>query len=518
MTTCLLHFLFSSLTIVVVFSICSYLISTTLDRAFPTLYNLLDYEEALKEDHFSAIPLRRFKQCCLMIFDENQEVLFTTHPNMIKEITSQDLEMINDYESDTFYNVLEGQDPKTQEKIIYVLLNTYDYENEHISLISACTLNEQYQIIQGNLFTTRERLTQKDMNLIQGFYDKNNGIEKYVYENNQHQQRTLVFINPIISAGAYATLINRTNMLWVPALAIIFLMMILQSLLLSRMIKHSVLPLNQAINSYEAGKKMHIDQGRIPLEFQKTIDSFENLLDRLDQVQKEKDQMAQQRQRTITNISHDLKTPLTVIKGYANALSQGIVPADKQDQYLQTISHRANMAASLIDSLFEYVQMEHPEFKANLQPTDLVAFMQNLLAQQYHEITSQGFELQLFFSKTPLWLMMDEKLMARLLENLIGNALKYNPVGTTITIIAKQVKNQIYLTVADNGIGIPPEIIDTAFDPFITGRQTRSNGKGTGLGLSISYRIVSLHHGQMALINPPTFPYHTEIQMIFPII
>ena len=92
-------------------------------------------------------------------------------------------------------------------------------------------------------------------------------------------------------------------------------------------------------------------------------DNFSHLLDQLAEVQKEKDEIYRERQRMITDISHDLKTPLTVIQGYAKAFMEDMIPEDKKEKYLTAIYNRSVLATQLIDTLFEYMRMEHPGYR-----------------------------------------------------------------------------------------------------------------------------------------------------------
>ena len=106
--------------------------------------------------------------------------------------------------------------------------------------------------------------------------------------------------------------------------------------------------------------------------------------------------------------------------------------------------------------------------------------------------------------------------MRRLLENLLGNAMKHNPRGTTLYVVLTQTEEAVHLTIADDGVGISPDLAATLFQPFVTGNHARTTGKGTGLGLSIAQRIVEMHRGKIAAVFPPTPPYHTEFSITLP--
>ncbi|MNN08293.1 Sensor histidine kinase YycG [compost metagenome] len=92
-------------------------------------------------------------------------------------------------------------------------------------------------------------------------------------------------------------------------------------------------------------------------------------------------------------------------------------------------------------------------------------------------------------------------MMSRAISNLLLNALKYNPEGTSVDIELIQIKDEISLNISDNGIGIPESIRDTLFDPFVRGNAARTSDGGTGLGLSIAKKAVELHGGELHLLN-----------------
>ena len=101
-------------------------------------------------------------------------------------------------------------------------------------------------------------------------------------------------------------------------------------------------------------------------------------------------------------------------------------------------------------------------------------------------------------------------------KRLTGNALKYDPSGTTLFFTLREQEGSVCLTVADNGTGIPAAIRETLFDPFVIGNQARTTGSGTGLGMAIVKRVVDLHHGTIRLVYPPQEGYKTEFEIILP--
>ena len=257
--------------------------------------------------------------------------------------------------------------------------------------------------------------------------------------------------------------------------------------------KKRIHPLSQAIEAYGQGKAAEISQEDIPSEFDETVVSFRRLLDQLDQARREKERVYQEKQTLIADISHDLRTPLTVIQGYTEALEEGKVPPEKVGQYRKAILTKSRLATDLVSDLFLVTQMEHPDYPMQGETANFGAFVRTFFAEKYLDLTEQGFCLQADLPDPPVPLWFDAKLMRRLLENLLGNAMKHNPRGTTLYVVLTQTEEAVHLTIADDGVGISPDLAATLFQPFVTGNHARTTGKGTGLGLSIAQRLSLIH-------------------------
>lgn len=183
---------------------------------------------------------------------------------------------------------------------------------------------------------------------------------------------------------------------------------------------------------------------------------------------------------------------------------------------MAAIFNKSKQATDMVNDLFMFTQIEHPDYPLRLETTDFSEFVKSFFAEKYTELTDGGFELQVDIDDRPIRLELDRKLMRRLLENLLSNAMKYNASGTTVFVSIREQENRVTMTFADDGVGIPEEITHTLFQPFVTGNIARTTGKGTGLGLSIAQRIVQMHQGELSLILPPHAPYHTEFRLSLP--
>ncbi|WP_294579387.1 sensor histidine kinase KdpD [uncultured Thomasclavelia sp.] len=504
-TICLRQFFLYSILLLGIYILFNYWISNHLTNAFPTIDTLYEYQTELENDQFAQIDANRLRNCDFIIFDENGKVLYGTRQEVVENVSYTDLVYINDNQESMSYSVYQGIDQDTNQKLYYVTLYGQDDEQEYI--IDECVLDQDLIIVSGTLFNDKQQLTKKEFYYLKGFYDNKHEITKTSYTTVNDDERTLVFISPIINDLTYEKVVIETNWLWLIAAVVILLVAIVQSLLFARKIKKLVMPLNKAIDSCQNGNLI-VENNHLPSEFQTVLDKFRDLLERLKTARQEKEQL-------IVDISHDLKTPLTVVQGYAKAFIDNKIDDKQAEKYLRIMIKKADDAIGLINTLFDYVSMDHPKYQIELKQVELCETLKLMLIQKYNEIIASRFNLEVDIPDEPIYFELDTKLINRLLDNLISNSLKYNKEGTTIYVALKITNKQIIITIGDDGIGIDHQLASSIFEPFVMADKARTSGKGTGLGLSIAKKIVELHQGTIILKVPPDKPYHTQFIIVF---
>lgn len=407
--TCVIYFLLYSLLMFLVYNAVNYFVYNWMNSAFPSMDNLLEYKQELQEDNFLDIPLTRSSQCSFIVFDDEGRTVYATSKEVADNINAKDLLLIKDYYGNYTYLVFEknGSDGKTY---YYVYLNKREEDTQTAQVIESSVLDENLHVIEGDLIAGKESLSEKEFGFIQGQYGENQMIEKYHYQTSDGKNRTVVLISLQINAQTYDKTLNSANRLWLITIPIVVLLAIVVTLLVIRRIKTSILPLNHAIASYRGDNQFEVNKAAIPMEFESTVDRFSELVMRLENTQLEKEQAYQEKQRIIADISHDVKTPLTVIQGYSKALLEERVPEEKKQKYLETIYKRSKLAVGLMDSLFEYVKMEHPGFEPNRKNVDICELIRGILAEKYNEIEQRSFSLNVDIQEDPIYFMADEKL------------------------------------------------------------------------------------------------------------
>ncbi|WP_415802836.1 ATP-binding protein [Cytobacillus oceanisediminis] len=222
------------------------------------------------------------------------------------------------------------------------------------------------------------------------------------------------------------------------------------------------------------------------------------------------------RREFFANISHELRTPITYLEGYANALENNLYRTeDEKRQYLQIIQQEAGRMSKLVQDLFELSKMEEGKLALHFEEIDLIEVVENALLKT--KIKAQEKRLQLEFNKVyhlPT-IYADGLRMEQIVINLIENAIRYTEKGT-INIKLTSDPDRVKLTVEDTGIGIPNEDVPYLFERFYRVEKSRSREfGGSGLGLAIVKQLVELQNGTISVKSD--VGKGTCFELIFPI-
>lgn len=211
-------------------------------------------------------------------------------------------------------------------------------------------------------------------------------------------------------------------------------------------------------------------------------------------------QEAYERQRNLllSDVAHDLKTPMTTIVGYSQALLQeDVTEPEKRQEYLAAIQRKALQMNELILLLFEYVKLDSEGFSLKLENADAAECVRELVAAMYADFEENDMEVVVDVPETTIVLSLDVIQFGRAFSNLLVNARKHNPRGTTVGINLKENIQEVELRVWDNGIVIADEVAERLFEPFVQGDASRKSKSGSGLGLSITQKIIAMHGGEV---------------------
>ncbi|MGL4820441.1 MAG: sensor histidine kinase, partial [Bacilli bacterium] len=198
-------------------------------------------------------------------------------------------------------------------------------------------------------------------------------------------------------------------------------------------------------------------------------------------------------------VSHDLKTPLSNIIGYADLLTGNDQPIVKTHAYAHIVYKNGVRANKLLTDLFDYALLESGEEPFERTRTHVSELVRTVVAHFLPEFQSRGCGLE-WVIEDHLWVLLNERQMFRAVSNIMDNSLKYNTGPITLWVSVYKQESEVVIEIADNGIGIPEKMHAHIFDPFVRGDASRNAQKGgTGLGLSITKRIVEKHDGIITL-------------------
>lgn len=217
----------------------------------------------------------------------------------------------------------------------------------------------------------------------------------------------------------------------------------------------------------------------------------------------------------LSDIAHDLRTPMTTVGGYSKALLDGMInDEDKEKEYLEAIYRKSLKMNELIELLFEYVKMDSEGFSLDMEALDIVEVVRENIALNYADIEEAGFEIDVELPEEKWNVSADKVQISRVITNLLVNVMRHNPKSTKILVKMNRKLDEVRILIADTGNPIPEEFVDSLFDPFSKGDKSRSNSQGSGLGLSIAKKIVNMHDGDIILqTDIPEYTKGFEIRM-----
>jgi two-component system phosphate regulon sensor histidine kinase PhoR len=206
----------------------------------------------------------------------------------------------------------------------------------------------------------------------------------------------------------------------------------------------------------------------------------------------------------VSNVSHEIKTPLTALKGFAETLLAGALDDRKTAvSFLEIIQNEADRLNRLIVDIMQLSRIESGSFALNFSAIDFQTFSQQLIKMMSEQAKQKQILLECEI-ENGICFEADEDRLQQILINLVSNAISYTPHGGHVLISAKYSEPYVEIIVADSGIGIPKQDQERIFERFyrVDKARARESG-GTGLGLSIVKHLIELHHGQISVDSRP---------------
>jgi signal transduction histidine kinase len=255
----------------------------------------------------------------------------------------------------------------------------------------------------------------------------------------------------------------------------------------SRTIARPLQRLSVAAHAVAAGDYDYRVAERGPTEFKQVAGAFNHMSEQV--------QLTNQAQRDLlANVSHDLKTPLTSIQGFSQAIMDGTAP--NPAKAAAVINEEAGRLGRLVNLLTELARIRAGRLTMRQDPLDLAAMVTAMTEKV--EVVAQQKDITLTVEAAPVpQVRGDGDRLAQVVNNLLSNAVKYTPAGGAVRVGVAPERDGVRVAVQDTGIGIPPEDLSRVFERFYQVDKARGPARGHGLGLAITHEIVEAHGGQI---------------------
>lgn len=240
------------------------------------------------------------------------------------------------------------------------------------------------------------------------------------------------------------------------------------------------------------------------VEMRTTIDIFNAMIAQMETMRQEKQALVDQNYRLVSNLSHDLKSPMTTLKGYAELLQQEDLPPEEVRRLLSYITGNVEALNTMVEMLSEQVRYQHNDYALQCKRQDMNAFLRDICANYYMMLDKRGFIVDIEIMEEACFLSFDAISMRRVFANLLENIMSHNELPTKIQIQSQVEGAWFVCSFKDDGVGINPEAQALVFEPYYQGDVSRSTHH-SGLGLYVAKQLVEKHGGTIKLTSEPDY-------------
>lgn len=251
--------------------------------------------------------------------------------------------------------------------------------------------------------------------------------------------------------------------------------------------------------------------------YKEMISTLSHLTETLQLHETQRKKMAQTREEWISGLSHDLKTPLSSISGYAQMLKSENYSWTEAEtrEFSGIIDEKSIYMMELLEDLTLTFRLKNQGLPIAKEMVDINEYIRRIIIHYVNDPANSDKELVFLPHNETTLAAIDTRWFQRIIDNLIANAIKYNPNGTTITISISPIERHlIIITIEDNGIGMDKETLGKLFHRYYRGTNTSDSGSGTGLGMAITKQLVQLHNGSINVKS--TLNKGTTVRIILP--
>jgi len=222
--------------------------------------------------------------------------------------------------------------------------------------------------------------------------------------------------------------------------------------------------------------------------------AFNTMAEKLSQVESS-------RREFVANVSHELRSPMTSIRGFVQGMEDGTIPPEEHPKYLALLGDETRRLGKLIDDLLALSRLERDDAALEKTDFDMNEMLRRAIIRRVNDLEEKQMEVECDFRLEPCMVHADSDRIEQVVVNLLDNAIKFTPDRGSITLTTEEKQGICTVTVRDSGVGISPEDRPKVFDRFFTVDRAHTSGKGTGLGLSICQRIMEMHGQSIRLLD-----------------
>ncbi|QMV42040.1 HAMP domain-containing sensor histidine kinase [Cohnella cholangitidis] len=261
--------------------------------------------------------------------------------------------------------------------------------------------------------------------------------------------------------------------------------------------------LNKALNEVSFGSDLIVLAVKSKDEIGQLTRHYNEMAHRIQSQSLQIEQLEDRRKILLSNLSHDLRTPLTMILGYAETIRTGTYQDENELQAgARIILQRSRYMDKLLDQLLDISRQEAGAFELHPAPTNLSELLRKIVSEYLLFLDGQNFAVDVDIPEKDIEASIDASLVERALSNLLDNAIRYGSEGQFIGIRLFEEENEVCITIMDRGKGVSPEDRERIFERFYRADEGRK-GAGLGIGLAIVKEIVESHHGRIQVMSTP---------------
>jgi len=266
-------------------------------------------------------------------------------------------------------------------------------------------------------------------------------------------------------------------------------------------VRHALRPLKKmkeaAGNIAEGDFDVRVDENCGGWELREVSHAFNTMTKKLQGVE-------EGRKEFVANVSHELRSPITSIHGFAEGMADGVIPPEEHPKYLRLVAEESGRMSVLVNDLLALSRLERDDAKLEMSVFDINEMLRHAVIRRINDMESRNIEISCEPETDPCCVNADRDRIEQVVINLLDNAIKFTPDGGKIVLSSRIRGDKAEITVRDNGCGVAEEDRDKIFERFFTADRAHTAGKGTGLGLSICKRIMDMHGQSLRLLDTDT--------------